>query len=121
MPIAAPGMEIPTPDVCSCHDASLLSLVPILAHHSLALGHMQSYHGCLDRILQTRASADGRLRVCSYQHASFPSALPSLHLAHNLARPTQRLHHLLALLPPPHRILTLLEQIIQLLLPIHLL
>jgi hypothetical protein len=45
----------------------------------------------------------------------------SLHLRNNLLCPPQTLHHLLTLLPPPNRIIRLLEQIIKFLCPIHLL
>ncbi len=49
------------------------------------------------------------------------SQILSLHLTDNLRRPPQTLHHLQTLLPPTDRVLALLEQIIQLRLPVHLL
>lgn len=44
-----------------------------------------------------------------------------LHLADNFAGSPQRLHHLLALLPPPDSIITLLEQVIEFISTIHIL
>ena len=45
----------------------------------------------------------------------------SLHSANNLTSLAQRSDHLQTLLPPPNSIVALLEQIIQLLCPVHLL
>lgn len=37
----------------------------------------------------------------------------SLHLADNLAGPSQRFHHLLALFPSAYRVVALLEEVVQ--------
>jgi hypothetical protein len=44
-----------------------------------------------------------------------------LHLAHNLTRLAQALHHLLALLPSPDRKVALLEQVLELVAAVHVL
>lgn len=49
------------------------------------------------------------------------SSIHSLHLTNNLTRPAQTLHHLLTLLPPPHSIIALPQQIIQFRGAVHLL
>ena len=51
-----------------------------------------------------------------------PGHVPQLlYLADNLRRSPQALYHLLALLPPLHRVVALLKQAIQFLCPVHLL
>lgn len=69
----------------------------------------------------TLPDPDLNTRFLTLSYNSLITHITLLNLTNNLASPRQTIHHLLALLPSPNSVIALLEQIVQLAGPVHVL